>query len=136
MTENLLKKVSNMECPKCSRLLEKKVFKNVEVERCAGCFGIFCTHEAIEQGKKVWLAEAVLDIGYETTGARYDSIDDIECPECRVKMDKVSDPDQAHIWLEVCPRCDKVFLDAGEFTDLKYRTLLDRYRDWRKGKRP
>ena len=50
-------------------------------------------------------------------------------------MEKVSDAKQTHIWLEVCPRCDRVFLDAGEFSDLKYETLSDRIKgllQWRR----
>jgi Zn-finger nucleic acid-binding protein len=124
-----------MECPKCSRLMEAKVFKGVEVKRCSGCFGIFCSQQAIEDGKSVWLAEAVLDIGDPATGVKYDKVDDIDCPQCQVKMEKLSDPAQPHIWMEACPQCHQVFLDAGEYTDLKYQTLVDKYRGWRKGKR-
>ncbi len=51
-------------------------------------------------------------------------------------MDKTSDPEQTHSWMETCPQCNKIFLDAGEFTDLKYNTFLDRIRSWRKGQRP
>ena len=124
-----------MECPKCSRPMETKNFKSIELDRCTGCFGIFCDQTAIEAGKDVWLSEAVLDVGYESTGERYDKVDDINCPACDVKMDKISDPVQTHIWMEACPQCDKIFLDAGEFTDLKHNTMLDRYRDWRRGQR-
>ncbi len=125
-----------MECPKCQREMLRRTFNRVTVDRCTGCFGLFCEPAAIEDGKEVWLAEAVVDIGYPGTGARYDTIDDIDCPECEVKMDKISDPEQTHIWMETCPQCNKIFLDAGEFTDLKYNTVLDRIRGWRKGQRP
>ena len=125
-----------MECPKCSRPMETKTFKNIELDRCTGCFGIFCDQAAIEAGKDVWLSEAVLDVGYESTGERYDKVDDINCPTCNVKMEKISDPVQTHIWMEACPQCEKIFLDAGEFTDLKHNTMLDKYRSWRKGIRP
>ncbi len=124
-----------MKCPKCERDMETRTFKNIEIDRCTGCYGIFCSPGDIEKGKDVWLSEAVLDIGYENTGERYDTIDDINCPACDVKMDKISDPDQTHIWMEACPQCNKLFLDAGEFTDLKYNTMMDRIRDWRKGLR-
>ena len=38
------------------------------------------------------------------------------------------DPNQPHIWYEVCNE-HGMFLDAGEFTDYKYETLLDKFRD-------
>lgn len=124
-----------MECPKCGGQMNTRAFKGIELERCTGCYGIFCSPETIEAGKDVWLSEAVLDVGYETTGERYDKVGDIDCPVCKVKMDKISDPVQTHIWMESCPQCNKIFLDAGEFTDLKHNTMLDKLRDWRKGRR-
>lgn len=124
-----------MKCPKCTKPMESQTFKNIELDRCTGCYGIFCGSDAIQEGKEVWLAEAVLDVGYETTGAKYDKVDEIDCPSCHVRMDKISDPVQTHIWMEACPQCNKLFLDAGEYTDLKHNTILDKFRGWRKGKR-
>jgi len=124
-----------MDCTKCSQKLEHKTFKGVEVDRCTGCFGLFCSPEAIEMSKDVYLSERVLDIGYESTGERFDKVGNINCPACDVKMDQISDPEQTHIWIEVCPQCEKLFLDAGELTDLKYVTMMDKIRDWRKGAR-
>ena len=63
-------------------------------------------------------------------------IDDVDCPVCHVRMHKVADPKQTHIWMEQCPQCAKVFLDAGEFSDLKYDTFMDRVRGLLRGKRP
>ena len=44
-------------------------------------------------------------------------------------MIRMVDSEQPHIWFEACKTCNGVFLDAGEFIDLKDRTLLDRLRD-------
>ena len=41
-------------------------------------------------------------------------------------MEPTYDPEQIHIWYEVCANCDGIWLDAGELTDLKYQTLMDR----------
>ncbi len=124
-----------MQCPKCPGSLESYTFNSVTVDRCTGCYGLFCHPDTIERMKGVWLAEAVVDMGDPDVGARYDKVGDIDCPECHVKMDKIVDAQQPHIWIEACPSCAKIFLDAGEFTDLKYNTMVDRYRDWLKGAR-
>jgi len=124
-----------VECPKCNKAMETKTFNGVEVDRCSGCNGIFCSPNEIKKGAEVWNAESLLDIGYKSVGKKYDKIDDIDCPECSVKMDKISDPVQPHIWMESCPKCNKLFLDAGEYTDLKHITILDKFRTWRKGAR-
>jgi hypothetical protein len=49
-------------------------------------------------------------------------------------MEKSAHWKQTHIWYEVC-RDHGIFMDAGEFTDFKYDTLLDRLRGLIKGKR-
>ena len=68
-------------------------------------------------------------------GREYDKIDDIECPVCHVAMEKITDPVQTHIWMEMCPSCDRVFLDAGEFSDLKYETFMDKVKGMLRRKR-
>ncbi len=81
------------------------------------------------------MAEAFLDIGHPRVGREYDKIDDIDCPVCGVPMNKIVDEIQTHIWMEQCPRCSKIFLDAGEFSDLKYETLMDKIKGLLSGKR-
>jgi hypothetical protein len=43
-------------------------------------------------------------------------------------MLRMVDPAQPHVWYEACKVCNGVFLDAGEFRDLRELTLLDRLR--------
>jgi hypothetical protein len=95
--------------------------------------------------KQAWMSEGVLDSGDPKlqpgdalasllgTSAR---LDEIKCPEDETLMDKVADEKQTHIWYESCPMCDGMFFDAGEFTDLKFDTLMDRVRDFFKRQRP
>ena len=80
--------------------------------------------------------EAVLDFGDPRVGQEYNKVDEINCPECGSQMDKTSDERQTHIWYESCPKGHGTFYDAGEFTDLKYDTFMDRLRDIVRGKRP
>ena len=63
-----------------------------------------------------------------------DKIVDIDCPRCGKKMDKIADPKQYHIWYEACEE-HGMYFDAGEFTDYKYETFLDKIRGLIKGKR-
>jgi hypothetical protein len=86
--------------------------------------------------KQEWMAEAVLDVGSPSIGRKLNLIDDINCPEGHGLLDKSYDETQTHIWFETCPTCGGIFLDAGEFTDLKYHTLMDRVRGIVKGGRP
>jgi len=75
-----------------------------------------------------------VDSGDPETGKEYNKIDEVDCPRCGERMQKVSDPDQPHIWYETCAE-HGMYFDAGEFTDYKYETLLDKFRDLVTGKR-
>ena len=81
------------------------------------------------------MVETFLDIGSKSIGKKFDKVDDIQCPHCDVPMDKIVDPEQTHIWMEACPSCERIFLDAGEFTDLKYETFSDKIKNLLKGRR-
>jgi len=126
-----------MDCPKCHSVMEAKVYgPKISIGRCTNCYGLFVDPQVLAEMRTEWMVEAFLDIGHPKVGREYDKIDDIECPECRIPMNKICDPVQTHIWMETCPQCGKVFLDAGEFSDLKYETFLDKVKDLLRGKRP
>jgi len=124
-----------MQCPKCSSDMETRNYgRKISVQRCTNCYGLWCKPDVLLEMKKEWMSEA-LDRGDPSVGKQYDKIDNVQCPECQVTMNKVADEKQTHIWYETCPQCDGMFFDAGEFSDLKYDTLMDRLRDLIKGRR-
>lgn len=126
-----------MQCPKCPGTLEKRTYgRKITVHRCNECGGLWCKPEVLIEMKREWMSEAVLDAGDPRLGKQLDKLGDIECPECAVAMDKSHDERQIHIWYERCPQCGGLFFDAGEFTDLKYDTLMDRLRGLVRGQRP
>ena len=126
-----------MECPKClGKMHEVSYGHKIRINRCENCFGLFCKPDMLEEMLEEWMADEILDCGSKKIGKQFDKIDNIDCPECRVKMDKVFDKKQTHIWLESCVKCGGIFFDAWEFTDLKHVTILDFFRDILKGKRP
>lgn len=126
-----------MQCPKCPGTLEPKTYgRKITVHRCSDCGGLWCKPDVLMEMKREWMSEAVLDAGDPRLGRVLNKMDNIKCPECDIIMDKTSDPRQTHIWYESCSRCGSLFLDAGEFSDLKYDTLMDRLRDLVRGKRP
>lgn len=126
-----------MQCPKCPGTLEAKTYgRKITVHRCTDCSGLWCKPDVLLEMKKEWMSEAVLDSGDPKLGAALNQLDDIKCPEDGALMEKTADEKQTHIWYESCPTCNGMFFDAGEFTDLKYDTLMDRVRDFVRGRRP
>ncbi len=125
-----------LHCPKCEGELEKKlVAEDVVVQQCNRCFGLFVPPGTTKKLIDIWGPDTNVDTGPEKVGKKYDSVDDIECPKCKIKMDKLEDLDQPHIWIENCAMCGSTFYDAGELTDLKEKTISDFFKRFLKGSR-
>ena len=125
-----------MDCPKCTGKLEPTSYNDeIHLHRCDACAGLWCKPEMVVHMKQEWMAEAAIDTGDPRIGKRLDRFDNIECPEGHGRMRKMVDEEQSHVWYEQCSTCDGLFLDAGELTDLKYVTLMDRLRALLKGPR-
>jgi len=107
--------------------------RNMTIDRCTNCKGLWFDSGEAEALKDKWMSEFV-DSGDPEVGKTYDKVEDVKCPRCGELMHKLSDPKQPHIWYEGCEE-HGMFFDAGEFTDYKYETLMDRFRDLMKGKR-
>ncbi|MBA2482811.1 MAG: zf-TFIIB domain-containing protein [Planctomycetes bacterium] len=120
-------------CPKCRKPMETVRFQEVEVDRCTWCKGIWfdlLEHVALKNRRG---SEAV-DAGAtsERVQALHDDLNqkgEIDCPVCHIRMVRLVDKRQSHIWYEKCQSCSGVFLDAGELTDLKHETMGDVLKD-------
>ena len=126
-----------MRCPKCPGEMQLRTYgRKITVHRCGTCGGLFCDPQVLREMKREWMSEVVLDTGDANLGRRLNRLGDIDCPACGIPMRKSVDKNQTHIWYEACDQCDGMFFDAGEFSDLKYDTFMDRLRDLLKGSRP
>jgi Zn-finger nucleic acid-binding protein len=125
--------VHSLLCPKCRHGMEQVRHEDITIDRCTNCHGLWFDGDEAQRLKNLPGAE-VLDTGNTKEGRKYDVQGDIRCPHCNKPMEKSAHWKQTHIWYEVC-RDHGIFMDAGEFTDFKYDTLLDRLRGLIKGKR-
>ncbi len=125
-----------MDCPKCQSSMETISYGagDRQIERCTHCIGIWFKPNDVKRLKNTFKAD-ILDQGSSKMGRLYNKIDEIDCPVCGTRMDKVSDEKQTHIWYESCPNEHGMFFDAGEFTDLNNDTLSDYVKKWITGKR-
>ena len=124
--ERIHKEVA-VNCPKCKAVMERVVHGGIEIDRCTACKGIW--FDALEEETLAAMAGSeMIDVGDPEVGAKLDDVDHIDCPVCRTEMIRMVDPRQSHIWYESCKVCYGVFFDAGEFSDIKVRTFLDRLR--------
>jgi Zn-finger nucleic acid-binding protein len=125
--------VHTLRCPKCRQGMEPIEHDGITIDRCSGCQGLWFDGDEAQQLKGSPGSEK-LDSGDPKTGHYYDNRGEIRCPHCGNTMEKSADWKQTHIWYETC-REHGIFMDAGEFTDFKYDTLLDTLRDLLKGNR-
>ncbi len=125
-----------MLCAKCHSPMEKVKYREVEVDRCVNCQGIWFDGLEHRQLKAMPGAEAV-DTGSAEVGKVFDTMESVKCPICGTVMDTVEDTWQRHIHYEVCSRGHGAFFDAGEFRDFKTETLADFFRNLslRRGRR-
>jgi len=121
-----------MHCPKCQSEMEQHSLSTlsgkVEIDRCTSCHGIWFDIGEAEVLKEKWMSDYI-DIGDRATGLKHNEIRDIDCPRCSKRMLQMTDPVQTHIQYEACEE-HGMYFDAGEFTDFKYETLMDIFRDF------
>ena len=123
-----------MDCPKCHASMEEVTYgRDMTIDRCTNCKGIWFDTGEVDKLKGKWMSEFV-DTGDPSLGKEHDKIEEIDCPRCGKRMAAVSDSKQKHIWYESCAE-HGIYFDAGEFTDFKYETFLDKVRTLIKGKR-
>lgn len=114
-----------MDCPKCRGALRPVKFQHTEIDRCDQCHGIwfdFGEHQDLQRAPG---AEAI-DTGTQLN-SEHDAKARVMCPRDNVQMVRMVDPAKPRVWIESCPLCHGVFLDATEFSELqKDNTFLDR----------
>ena len=121
-----------MDCPKCKSPMEEHTLSTltggVTVDRCTQCKGLWFDLGEAETLKEKWMSDYI-DSGDPEVGKKHNLIREISCPRCSKPMDLLSDPVQSHIQYEGCAD-HGMYFDAGEFTDYKYETLMDIFRDF------
>jgi Zn-finger nucleic acid-binding protein len=103
-------------CPQCSGQLELVIYQKIEVDRCQDCAGIWFDRLEAEQLKQIKGSERV-DVGTSAESKRQPKTS--SCPKCRQPMLRMLDIDKHAIWYEKCPRCQGIWLEAGQFTRYK-----------------
>ena len=118
-----------MHCPKCSNDMETTSYRDIEIDRCTHCKGLWFQPDELRALRDdIWMADYILDQGDVKTGKKYNQIVAIHCPHCNSDMKQEFDEEQPHIIYETCPEGHGTFLDAGEFTDLVKKTFWDRFK--------
>lgn len=104
-------------------------YQGIEIDRCTHCYGMWFDHFELEELQRLSGSE-VIDIGDMDVGREQNEHSKIFCPKCIQPslMQTETDQRQEHIQYERCPNCQGVYLDAGEFRDIKELTIAEFFR--------
>ena len=114
-----------MQCPKCESPMSPFTFSQITVDQCDACKGVWFDLRELEQLLALEGSEIIDEVS-PSVGSGHNEMGDYDCPKCLHRMSKMVHHQQPHIWYEQCPGCGSVYLDAGEFSDIKELTLADR----------
>lgn len=105
-----------IKCPKCNGECEEKILGATIYDRCKNCGGLWFDKNELYQirNEKDWFK-----IDTTVKGANISTKKgDFKCPRCREKLHTIKYEHQTSIKIDVCPKCDGIFLDAGELEEI------------------
>lgn len=115
-----------MKCPKCDGSMRRVTVRDIEVDRCIACDGVWFDLREQDRLKAIDDSEDKVDPprgGRHVTGSAKQAT---TCPHCRSTLIQVAVPGQTHIKYEQCSTCGGSFFDAGEFRDFKELGFVER----------
>jgi Zn-finger nucleic acid-binding protein len=115
-----------MKCPKCAASMEPVTVGDDEVDRCAGCGGMWFDNLEYEHVAASPAAVDRVDPAGQPQHPELNTKRDVACPRCNQRMIRMSTPVQTHIQFERCGVCHGSFFDAGEIRDLAHLSFGER----------
>ena len=98
-----------MKCPRCNSDLSVEKFKDVEVDRCPGCKGIWLDYHEMDQ-----LEDMEMDDDEVKGSMLFRSfVGDLHCPSCQSGM-QMFQYRAFDLELDFCPNEHGFWLDSGE----------------------
>lgn len=118
-------------CPKCGKPLVSVSYREIEVDRCRQCGGIWFDAQEAEKLREIkgseTLDDSEVNLHPESLNSQQQKL---FCPRCRRSMIRMLDIDQHSIWYEKCPKCQGIWFDAGEFKQFKRNFRSKTVVDW------
>lgn len=123
-----------LHCPKCKAVMDKIPFKDIFVDRCTACRGLW--FDALEKEHlAVIKGSEVIDSGI----ASHPLVNPVEhkpkfnCPVCHNPLIDMVDHQHPSLKYDSCTVCYGVFFDRGEFRELKEQNIFETFRGWLRG---
>jgi|SRR5665213_1921244 len=118
-----------LRCPKCNGWMEGVLFKNIVIDRCVACRGLWFDALEREQLMTIRGSEAI-DLARVPDARGTPRRAKFDCPVCHAKMIDMVDRRNWDLQYEMCEACAGVFFDAGEFRECKEHRIFGIFREW------
>jgi len=105
-----------MQCPKCSNEMRRSTIKQVEVEECAACNGIWFDDDELRRAKDQTDPDLRwMDFELWKRKDRFQASEkQAKCPKCSVYMAAIT-YGETEIEIDHCVECKGIWLDGDEF---------------------
>jgi Zn-finger nucleic acid-binding protein len=113
-----------MNCPRCDKVLtEVQTEEGVRAEQCPKCQGHWI------DGADLRVLESTVDprlIEWRRLPSKELQVRELACPRCRPRaiLKKVRSERDRHVLLDICDRCQGVWLDGGELAAIQQMGFL------------
>ena len=108
-----------MRCPACTKTLEKKFFRSIELYRCGTCGGFWVRKNMLGDVLNRYMAmmekRADTKRGFRTrVNPAITETSKRSCPNCRGAMRKQNYAYNSNVIVDICDDCAGIWLESGE----------------------
>lgn len=112
-----------MNCPVCDIEMKNISIKNVSLDYCDMCQGIWCDKDELEKiamsGKDFLKTSPIAkSLEKNINNIRSQKNSSLKCPCCDASLEKFNYSYESDIILEICKICNGIWVDDGEFGDI------------------
>jgi Zn-finger nucleic acid-binding protein len=117
---------TTMHCPKDGATLKTQTYEaNIRVDVCPSCRGMWLDKGELEQIQATVERDhseklaAIPKRPHAAAQARQSEQPTLSCPRCGHPMQRKEHPSCSHVLIDVCARCEGIWLDEGEIEELE-----------------
>jgi len=112
-----------MNCPVCDNEMKTVSIKNIEIDYCDTCQGIWCDKDELERLamiEKSFLESSPIEkcLMKDMQNIRIPKKSTLLCPSCQAGLEKFNYSYESDIILETCRICSGVWVDDGELCQI------------------
>ncbi|MGE5472903.1 MAG: zf-TFIIB domain-containing protein [Ignavibacteriales bacterium] len=112
-----------MNCPICDIEMKSISVKNVNIDYCDTCQGIWCDKDELEKlamiGRDYLSSSPIAStLKKDNQDIRSQKNSSLRCPSCGATLEKFNYSYESDIFLEACKICSGIWIDDGELGDI------------------